>query len=152
MKYHLAQLNIARFRLPMEHPNNKDFVDNLDKINAIAEQHDGFIWRMTGDGNDALDIQAFDDPDQISNLSLWADLESLSAFVYRNKAHRAIMRRRTEWFDTIDFHLVLWWVPEGDIPTLTDAIEKLRLLSRIGPSEEAFTFKKPFPSPCFHKG
>ncbi len=147
MTYHLAQLNIARFRLPMEHPVNKDFVENLDKINALAEEQDGFIWRMVGDGNNAVSVRAFDDPDQISNLSVWAGIESLSAFVYRNKTHRAIMRRRAEWFESIDFHLVLWWIPTGSIPDLADAIEKLELLSRNGPSEEAFTFKVPFLPP-----
>jgi len=151
MTYHLAQLNIARFRLPMEHSANKDFVDNLDRVNAIAEEQDGFIWRMTGEGNDALDVQGFDDPNLISNLSLWASIESLSAFVYRNKTHRGFMRRRAEWFDSIDFHLVLWWIPQGDTPTLTDAIEKLQLLSRLGPSEEAFTFREAFPPPCVSK-
>lgn len=85
MNYHLAQLNIARFRLPQEHPGNKGFIDNLDRVNAIAETQEGFIWRFTGEGNDALDIQAFDDPNVASNMSLWSGLESLGAFVYRNK-------------------------------------------------------------------
>lgn len=147
MKYHLAQLNIARFRLPQEHPNNKDFVDNLDRVNAIAEAQKGFIWRMTGEGNDALDVQAFENSNVVTNLSVWSDLESLGAFVYRNKAHREIMRRRREWFDEIDFYLVLWWVQEGHIPTIEEAKGKLELLSREGPTDKAFTFKEPFPSP-----
>lgn len=147
MNYHLAQLNIARFRLPQEHPDNKGFIDNLDRVNAIAETQDGFIWRFTGEGNDAMDIQAFDNPNVASNMSLWSDLESLGAFVYRNKEHREIMRRRGEWFDKIDFHLVLWWVQEGHIPTLEEAKEKLELLSKDGATEKAFTFRKPFPSP-----
>ena len=57
------------------------------------------------------------------------------------------MRRRAEWFDKIDFHLVLWWVQEGHIPTLEEAKEKLELLSKDGPTEKSFTFRKPFPSP-----
>ena len=43
MKFHLAQLNIARFRLPQEHPSNIEFIDNLDRVNAIAEEQGGFI-------------------------------------------------------------------------------------------------------------
>ena len=57
------------------------------------------------------------------------------------------MRRKNEWFDKIDFHLVLWWVQEGLIPTLEEAKEKLELLIKNGPTEKAFTFKEPFPSP-----
>ena len=56
MNYHLAQLNIARFRLPMEHPINAPFIESLDHVNSTAEQQPGFIWRLTGDGKEELDI------------------------------------------------------------------------------------------------
>jgi len=36
--YHLAQLNIAQLIAPLDSPELKDFVDNLDRINALAEQ------------------------------------------------------------------------------------------------------------------
>lgn len=147
MTYHLAQLNIARFRLPPDHPDNLGFVNNLDKINALAEQQMGFVWRRIGEGNDALDVQAYDDPYVISNMSLWADIESLSAFVYRNKEHREIMRRGAEWFDNIEFYLVLWWVEEGHIPSLYEAKARLSMLEEKGPTEKAFTFKSPFSVP-----
>ena len=35
--YQLAQLNIARMLKPLDHPIMADFVNNLDRINAIAE-------------------------------------------------------------------------------------------------------------------
>ena len=147
MAYHLAQLNIARFSLPKEHPDNSEFIDNLDRVNTIAEAQPGFIWRLIGDGNDALDLQAFDDPQVISNMSLWTGLESLGAFVYRNDEHRKIMRKRKQWFEKIDFHLVLWWVEEGIIPTLQEAIERLEILKKHGASKQAFTFKHAFAAP-----
>ena len=56
MNYQLAQLNIARFRLPMEHPINAPFIESLDHVNSTAEQQPGFIWRLTGDGKEELDI------------------------------------------------------------------------------------------------
>lgn len=71
MRYQLAQLNIAKFRLPKEHPNNLGFMNNLDRVNAVAESQPGFVWRMVGEGDDATDIQAFDDPDMIINISVW---------------------------------------------------------------------------------
>jgi len=101
-----------------------------------------------GDNNCALDIQAFTDPNTVVNLSVWESVDALSAFVYRNTDHRNIMRRRTEWFDEVDFYLVLWWVPEGHIPSVQEAKQKLELLSQIGPSEQAFTFKDAFPAPA----
>ena len=147
MKYHLAQLNIARFLQPQSHPDNADFVNNLDRVNAIAESHPGFVWRLTGEGNNAMDIQAFDDPDVAVNLSVWKDMEALADFVYRNDDHLTIMRRRKEWFEKMEFYLVLWWVEEGHTPTVDEAKEKLNSLIEVGPSESAFTFRHPYPAP-----
>jgi hypothetical protein len=147
VEYHLAQLNIARFRLPQDHPVNADFIDSLDRVNAVAEAQPGFIWRLISEGNNALDLRAFDDPNIAVNMSVWSDMESLAAFVFRNDAHRDIMRRRREWFDRIDFYLVLWWIPAGRIPTVDEAKEKLALLEQRGPTREAFTFRHPFPKP-----
>lgn len=147
MQYQLAQLNIAKFRLPQEDPVNADFVNSLDRVNAVAEAQPGFIWRFVGSGNDALDIQAFDDPNIAVNMSVWSDIESLVNFVYRNKDHKDIMRRRKEWFDKIDFHMVLWWIESDRRPTIEEAKIRLELLRQNGPTYSAFTFKKPFPAP-----
>jgi len=147
MNYHLAQVNIAKFRVHQDNPVNKHFVDNLDRVNAIAEEQPGFVWRLQGDGNNATDIQAFDDPNIIVNISVWEDIQPLVNFVYRNKDHKEIMKRRKEWFEKIDFFMVLWWVEEGQLPTVEDAKIRLELLRRNGPTYSAFTFKKPFAAP-----
>ena len=147
MKYHLAQLNIARFVKPADHPDNADFVNNLDRVNAVADAQPGFVWRLVGEDNNALDVQAFDDPNMIVNVSVWTDIESLAAFVYRNEDHLAIMRRRGEWFEKTKFHLVLWWVEEGHIPTEAEAKERLERLVANGPGPDAFTFRQPYAPP-----
>ena len=147
MTYELPQLNIARFRLPAEHPVNADFMNSLDRVNAAAEAQPGFVWRFTGDGNDATDVQAFDDPLILVNMSVWADIQSLVNYVYRNPDHKDIMRRRKEWFDKIDFHLVLWWIEAGRRPTIDEAKIRLELLRQNGPTYAAFTFKQPFAAP-----
>ena len=147
MDYQLAQLNIARFRLPQEDPVNADFVNNLDRVNAIADQQPGFVWRLVGEGNNALDIHAFDDQHVASNLSLWNDVESLEAFVFGNAAHRDILRRRREWFDKLEFYLVLWWVSTGHSPDLEEAKGRLECLQENGPTAEAFTFRDRYLSP-----
>ena len=43
--------------------------------------------------------------------------------------------------------MALWWIPAGSIPTVEEAEQRLRLLRAIGPSAEAFTFKRSFPPP-----
>lgn len=42
---------------------------------------------------------------------------------------------------------MLWWVPAGTLPTLLEARDRLDLLSRSGPTAQAFTFRNRFPPP-----
>ena len=81
--YELAQINIGRFRLPPDHVANRDFMDALDHVNAVAEAADGFVWRLTGEGNNATDVPVTDDPQLIANMSVWRDIDALAAYVYR---------------------------------------------------------------------
>jgi hypothetical protein len=145
--YHLAQLNIGILKAPMDAPETADFADNLDRINALAEAQAGFVWRLTGEGaNDATDLRPTDDPMLLMNMSVWTDIDSLAAFVYRT-GHREVMRRRAEWFHKMELYMCLWWVPVGHTPTAAEAMARLDVLRRLGPTGEAFTFKQPFPAP-----
>lgn len=146
-RYHLAQINIARFTRPVEDPANLDFINNLDRVNAIAESQPGFIWRLIGDGNSAMDIDAFDDPQVAINMSVWTDIEALSAFVYRTMGHRQIMRRRAEWFEPKRISFALWWIQADTLPTISDAKNRLAHLQNNGPTPKAFNFKQSFPQP-----
>ncbi len=145
--YQLAQLNIGIIRAPMDSPLMADFANNIERINALADRADGFVWRLQTADGDATAIRPFDDPDQLLNMSVWRDLASLNAFVYRS-AHTEIMRRRREWFEPLrEAFVVLWWVPQGHRPTIAEATERLGLLRSRGPTAEAFTFRQPFPPP-----
>lgn len=147
--YHIAQINIARFVLPKDHPDNSGFMDELDAVNALADAAPGFVWRLTGEeGNDAIDIAAVpDDPRLAVNMSVWTDVEALAAFVYRNPAHLAIMRRRREWLEQMAIYQALWWVPVGYAPSVAEGMSKVALLAQYGPTADAFTFKQTFPAP-----
>lgn len=145
--FQLAQINIARFRLPADHPANADFMAALDRVNAAADAHDGFVWRLIGDGGNAMDVRAFDDPNMQINMSVWRDLEALGAFVYRSPLHRPIMVRRKEWFEPTTPYLALWWVPAGHIPSIEEGKAALDHLAAHGPTPRAFTFANPFPAP-----
>jgi len=144
--FQLAQVNIGRLKAPVDAPEVRDFIDNLDRINAIAEQQPGFVWRLTGEGNNATDILAFEDPTIQINMSVWRSLDELAAFVYRT-GHRDIMRRRREWFHEMETYMALWWVPAGHRPTPAEARVRLETLERCGPTAEAFTFRQPFSAP-----
>ncbi|CAN7267480.1 DUF3291 domain-containing protein [Phenylobacterium sp. LjRoot164] len=144
--YHLAQINVGRLKAPIDAPETADFKNNLERINALAEASPGFVWRLTGEGDDATDLVAFDDPLIITNLSVWESQAALGAFVYRS-GHVEIMRRRGEWFHEIEAYMALWWVPAGHAPTLAEAVARLELLRANGPGPEAFTFREPHPAP-----
>ena len=145
--YELAQLNIGIIKGPIGSPVMAEFVANLDRINALAEAAPGFVWRLQTDEGNATAIRPFADENIAVNLSVWRDLESLSAFVYRT-AHVEIMRRRREWFERMtEAFLVLWWVRKGHVPPVEEAIERLERLRADGPSAAAFTFRQPFPPP-----
>lgn len=145
--HHLAQLNIATMKEPLESPGMADFVANLDRINALAEAAPGFVWRLVGDGgDDATGLRPLGE-NMLVNLSVWRDVASLHRYVYAT-AHAEIMRRRKEWFERMaDAYVVLWWVPAGHQPSVAEAAERLSLLRRQGPGPQAFTFKQAFEAP-----
>ena len=146
--YHLAQLNIARIRAPLDTPIMADFVAQLDEINALADGSPGFVWRLQSDDGNATSLRPFDDEYIIVNMSVWLSIEHLHAYVYKS-AHTAAMRRRREWFEHFDgAYVALWWVEAGHLPTVGEAKERLMHLEAHGPTADAFTFKQPFAPPA----
>jgi hypothetical protein len=146
-RFHLAQVNIGRIRAPLEDPIMDGFRSQLDVINALADRSPGFVWRLQTDEGNAMAIRPFADERMAINMSVWESLEALQQFVYRS-AHAGPLRDRKEWFEPIEGPiLALWWIPAGHIPTVAEALARLQQLKECGPSPDAFTFRKPFPSP-----
>jgi GNAT superfamily N-acetyltransferase len=137
MNRHLAQLNISTLRWPIDDPRSSGFADGLPVVNGAGEQSPGYIWRLQSDSGDATDIQVFDDPLVIVNLTLWESLESLKAFAYRG-VHRDFFRRRAEWFVEGSSRTALWWLPAGVLPTTDDAKRRLEFIDVFGASPYAF--------------
>ncbi len=144
--YHLAEFNIAKAKYPLSHPEMDGFTKGLTKINALAESSPGFVWRLKDDANDnALAFNVFGDEKIIINLSVWENLESLKAFTF-NSEHLSFMKKRHAWFEMPKKpYLVLWWIRQGEIPTVTQAKDKLEHLEKKGATEKAFTFREIFP-------
>ena len=144
--YQLAQLNIAKMRETLESPLMVDFVNNLHKINALAEEANGFVWRLKDESGSAVAIRPFGD-DYIVNMSVWKDIASLSHYAFKS-GHVEIMRRRREWFQPMtEAYAVLWWVAAGHRPTVVEAKHKLDHIRSHGAGPLAFTFKQSFPPP-----
>jgi hypothetical protein len=144
--YQLAQLNIAELKKPIDSPELSDFVNNLDRINQLAETSAGFVWRYETNEEEAITDEVFGG-NYIVNLSVWSDITSLHNYIYRS-AHVEIMKRRKEWFHRMkEAYTVLWWVSSAHIPTTLEAKERLDSLHQNGPSQNSFTFKNPYSSP-----
>ncbi len=140
-KYHIAQLNIGKLLHPMEHPAIAGFKDNLEQINRLAERSQGFIWRLKDDSGNATHIQVFHDPLIIVNMSVWESVETLQSFVYLTE-HKKFIQKRHLWFEKLSTpYMAIWWISEGHIPSLEEALDRLNHLIKEGESEYAFTFR-----------
>jgi hypothetical protein len=137
---HLAQFNIARARYPLDDPRMSEFVDNVDRVNALANGIDGFVWRLADASGHAMNIRVYDDPTILPNLTVWESVEALERFVWQT-VHRRFYGRREQWFAPLDGPpLVLWWIPEGHRPTMEEGAERLDHLKEHGSSDYAFSW------------
>jgi hypothetical protein len=135
---HLAQFNVGRFLYPTDDPRMAGFMDNLDRINAIAERSEGFVWRLKDESNNATAIRPLADPTMAVNLSVWRSAAALEKFVW-NTVHARIYNSKASWFERMATpHFVMWEVPAGYIPSLEEAAQRLDHLTRNGDSDFAF--------------
>lgn len=140
-RFHLAQLNIARAREPLDHPLMADFFARVDEINTLAERSPGFVWRWTDEPPPGTDRRL------LINLTVWRSVDALADFTYRS-AHAEVFKRRKAWFEaSVGPSVALWWVPAGERPCLSDAFDRLARLEREGPSPAAFGFRDRFEPP-----
>lgn len=139
--YHLAELNIGRLIAPVDDPRVADFMGALDLINGLGKRMPGFVWMMEGSGEPNTgntDAKIDGDPQFVSNLTVWEDVETLENFVW-NTIHRQIYARRDEWFEVLGkMHFVMWWVPIGHQPSLEEGLARLEHLNAHGDSDHAF--------------
>ncbi len=116
MRFHLAQVNLAYARAPIEDPLLADFVARIDEINALAEISPGFVWRYRSDAGYPRELG---DPRVLFNMSVWESVEALHAFTYRS-VHTELFAARRKWFGDVKESIGLvsmgmWWVPAGEL-------------------------------------
>jgi hypothetical protein len=141
---HLAQVNIAHMKAPLDDPIMAGFVARLDEINALADESPGFIWRLQSDEGNATSLRPYGDEPIIFNMSVWQTLEHLQAYVYRS-VHTELIHGRQAWFEkSVKAYSALWWVPTGHRPGVDEAKMRLAHLEEHGPTPFAFTFQKRF--------
>ena len=141
--HYLAELNIGRLLAPTDDPRVADFMNALDRINGLGKRMPGFVWMMEGSGEPGTgntENAINDDPQQVTNLTVWEDVATMEQFVW-NTVHRQFYERRAEWFEVLGkMHFVMWWVPEGHHPSLDEALQRLQHLRENGDSDHAFSW------------
>lgn len=134
---HLAQVNLGRLRVDLDDPRAADFLNGRAVLDRVLERQAGFVWRHARAFGDATPVIP-DDPRVLISLSVWRDLESLRAFVWKT-VHRHFWDRRGEWFEPpADVHHALWWVEPGHEPTVDEALDRLERRRAGGDGPEAF--------------
>ena len=143
----LAQLNIAEGAAAMDDPQMQPFSGRIDTINDMADRAEGFVWRLTDEGGDidgALSLRLPGDEHTLVNMSVWQDINSLFGFVYKTAHAKVMASNRDNFAQMPQQHMVLWWVEDGHIPTLSEAKTKLDAIRTNGPAPDAFDFNTPF--------
>jgi heme-degrading monooxygenase HmoA len=148
--YHLAQANVAYALASPDDPLMAEYVARLDEMNQLADRSPGFVWRYLTDSRDPLQRE-FEDPRVLFNMSVWRSIDDLHRYTYRT-AHAEVYAARRRWFaaesGVVGGHaLAMWWVPAGERPSVAEAKERLALITRVGPSQRAFSFKQRFEPP-----
>ncbi len=147
-QFQIAQINIGRIKgVNIDDPIMKEFVDNLDRVNNLAENSKGFVWRLKDESNNATNLNPYSYEQVIINVSVWASIEDLENFVYKT-FHTDFLRRRKEWFQTFGkAYTALWWTPAGQFPTIQEATEKMAYFQKNGATAIVFDYKNKFPQP-----
>lgn len=139
----LAEFNIGTLKYDWDDPRVADFVDNLDRVYDIARRSPGYIWHMENDDMEAAQLEVGGalgaNPRTASTLSVWADVASFRHFVFQT-VHKQFYDRKAEWYDPDGqgTRLVMWWVADGHIPTVSEAMERFHHLETHGNSDHAF--------------
>jgi hypothetical protein len=148
-KYQLAEINIARMKgVDINDPIMKEFVDNLVLVNTLAETSEGFVWRLKDEeSSNSTAFNPYNDEQVIINISVWESIETLENYVFKT-FHTEFLKRRKEWFQTYGkASTAMWWIPEGQFPTIEEAVGKLDELQKNGASEKVFNFRKKYLPP-----
>ncbi|RAI04301.1 DUF3291 domain-containing protein [Acuticoccus sediminis] len=135
---HLAQLDVAVSRHPLDDPRIEDFVGALDRGAAIAERSEGRVRRLIGAVDDATGLALAEAPGALLDMSVREPAAHLEHFVW-NEVHHRVHRRRDELFQTpAAAHLAMWHIPAGHRPTLGEGRARLQHPRRHGATTHAF--------------
>ncbi|MEM1275452.1 MAG: DUF3291 domain-containing protein [Pseudomonadota bacterium] len=135
---HIAQLNIGRLAYDLDDPRVEGFLAGREVLDRIVARSSGFVWKHSASFGERRAEVVMGDPRVLVSYSIWETAAALKNFVW-NTLHKRFYLRKAEWFKPMtEAHLVLWWVHEGERPSLDEAMGRLNRLREYGPTQEAF--------------
>lgn len=157
----LAFLTVGVLHEVVGNPRVQGFVDRLGDVYQAADTSAGFQARSIRDVNtwahswgEMVLPKCYPkvEADQVAmTLSLWDDLESVTAFAHHG-AHGEALANRKDWFQSLGLPTyVAWWVSADHQINWAEGAERLDHLHAHGPTAFAFNFVKPFDTagnPC----
>ncbi len=143
MSAQLAQVNVALPRAPLEAPAMAGFLKALDDVNWLADRSPGFVWRLRP-LHGPVTFGRLGGDEVVVTLSVWATFEDLQRYVYRS-AHGLFMQKRSRWFLPLGgFTTALWWLGQGEEPSVEEGLDRLVHLRAHGPTPHAFSLRRQF--------
>jgi hypothetical protein len=108
------------------------------------------VWRYLTDSRDPKQRE-FADERVLFNMSVWESIDALHAYTYRS-VHAEVYASRKRWFADVKavvggHALAMWWIRQGERPSVAEAQRRLAWITEHGPSERAFTFKQRYNRP-----
>ena len=140
----VAHMNVARLRHPPGDPRVAGFIDNVQKVNSIAERSSGYVWRFSDEALSVGEGVAFqglaDDPKLAISLSVWESVEHLWQFVNKT-VHGGFLRSRDRWFEPYGGpNYVIWNHLSDAPPDISEGWDRLNMLAEKGATPQAFDF------------
>jgi hypothetical protein len=134
----IAQMNWGRLRFPLSDKRMVEFDASLAQIYRLAEEHQGFIWRIP-DAAAAKQLQALGhDKKTSATVSVWQTVEALRHYTFES-LHGEYLRRAGEWFEAVGGpQLVIWEVDQTTQPNFQEAFDHLETLRRQGSSTDIY--------------
>ena len=143
---HLAVFNIGILQNDWEDPHVLDFLRNLERVYGIAEGSPGYVWHFLGGEMEISHLDAEGvlggNPRTALTLSVRGSPQSLESFAF-NAQHKRFYDRKLGLYVGAEqvwggHRLMMWRVSKGQIPTINEAVSRLRHLTEHGDSNVAF--------------
>ena len=118
----------------------REFVENVDRVNGLADKIEGFVWRLKDESGHAMNMRVYDDPTILPNLTVWENVEALERFVWQTLHRRFFPARRMVRAGRDHAGLVA--DSAGHRPDMAEGVARLDHLIAHGPSDHAFGWQQ----------